>query len=619
MQYSFSLWQTKSETVNLVLFDSIESCRNNQVADILPMHSDGKGAFSLQAEVQLGQLYLFELADGKLYPDPRSQSQPLGVHGATQILPPDSFAWTDSSWKGVELKDLILYELHVGTFNVPADSPQNYGRFTDIIPKLDYLKRLGVTAIELMPVSEAPGKNWGYDGVYLFAVSQLYGGAEELKNLVNAAHEKGLAVVMDVVYNHFGPEGCYLGALGEYYDSRFSNPWGQAVNFSGSHSDPVRQFVTDNARYWIERFHLDGLRLDATDTIIDLSGRHILSDIALTVKQAGKAASRTTFTIAEDDDNHAVKLIPAVQNGFGLDGVWNIDFHHALYAVLSKERTGLYADYAASSEFSTPEEALCKAFTDGWVYDGQYRNRYEKSWGTSFNSLNPIQLIVYNQTHDQVGNAVESKRLTELFSPAAARLSAAITLMSPFTPLLFMGEEYGETQPFPFFTSFDNPALKKAVRRGRQRDMEYMHQRKLPPVADPFADSTIENAGLKWASPCFDSRLSLYQDLIQLRKQTHIAGMSFKRFTQSNAAGLIYLDCQPKILTWRWTVKNENREQTYITAANLTSQTLLPPEWELEGMAFSSEENKYGGQRNEQTGNRLLPYEFILMHCQSSS
>ncbi len=618
-RYKFSIWCTKYESVTLVLFASAEAYENQTPSAEIPMEARNRGWFELELDsIPAGQLYMFKTPDGKLYPDPRSQSQPLGVHGPSAIVDTASFNWTDSNWTGVPLNEIILYELHPQAFNrIPQQSGES--PFASIIDKLDYLKNLGITAIELMPVAESPGRSWGYDGVYPYAVTKQYGTAQQLQQLVNAAHKAGLAVVLDVVYNHFGPEGCYLGIWGDYYDSRFSNPWGQAINFSGENSDAVRQFVVENAAYWIRQFHLDGLRLDATDTIIDLSIRNILADIAHAVREQGKRQNRLTFTFAEDDDNSRIKILSESKNGYGLEGVWNIDFHHALHAVLTGQQSGLYADFNRSERFSCAVEALYKAFADGWVYDGFYRQRYKKSWGSSFDGLNPLQLVVYNQTHDQAGNAVESKRLCTVVSPQAANLAAAITLLSPYTPLLFMGEEYGEERPFPFFTWYDNPALVRAVRKGRQRDMEYMHQRKLPIVADPFAESTILSASLKWDSPCYQSRLQLYTDLIRLRKQTHIAGQSLKPYAQSNAVGLIYRNGKPSLLTWRWTDRTSTdvppvKQKTYVAAANLTNDSVEIPV-ESDSVLLSTQWNQYGGNRNSFTDNLLYPWEFILFQA----
>ncbi|MBQ3350492.1 MAG: hypothetical protein IJG38_08840 [Thermoguttaceae bacterium] len=647
---AFSVWSVKSPTVDLILYDSPEAYKSGQIIKVVPMTPAERGWFTAQAEIGKDWLYMFRLADGKQYPDPRSAAQPLGVHGPSGLRTAAPDDLVPPSWHGVEYKDLIIYELHPAAF--VGKKPADVSYWAAAAEKLEYIKDLGATAVEVMPVAESPGASWGYDGVYIYAPTCVYGTPDELRAFVARAHELGLAVILDVVYNHFGPEGCYLGAISEYFDSRYSNPWGAAINYCGENSDPVRQFVTENAVYWIREFGFDGLRLDATDTITDFSGRHILADIAYAVHKYGKYNNRMTFVTAEDDDNYRIKIDPPTHNGYGLDGVWNIDFHHALHALVTGERSGLYEDFSVSERFKNPAEALLKAFVDGWVYDGFYRERYKKTWGTGFEYIDSTRLIVYNQTHDQAGNCAESKRLGTKISPAAARFAAAVTILSPFTPLLFMGEEYGEQNPFPFFTTFEDEGLKRAVRRGRQRDMEYMHQRKLPKVADPFDPKTFEQASLSWTSDVYEQRLQLYKDLIAVRKQTGVAGQSFKPYAQANGAGLLYFptenseaarakergyvseqagfgatliqsgtdpvggENQPSILTWRWTVSNKDGfrqdNQTYIAVANVTPDPVPVPPDMFDNLILSTEAPVYGGSRTDETSAVLLPFEVAV-------
>ena len=652
---TFSVWSVKSPTVDLVLYESAEAYKSGRIANVVEMTPAERGWFTAEAEVGRDWLYMFRLADGKQYPDPRSAAQPLGVHGPSGLrtAPPDDLV--PASWQGVEYKDLIIYELHPAAF--VGKKPEDKSYWTAAVEKLEYIKDLGATAVEVMPVAQSPiakssGMTWGYDGVYIYAPTRVYGTPDELRGFVARAHELGLAVILDVVYNHFGPEGCYLGAISDYFDSRFTNPWGAAINYCGENSDPVRQFVTENAVYWIREFGFDGLRLDATDTITDMSGTHILAQISKAVHKYGKYNNRTTFVTAEDDDNYRIKIDPLIHNGYGLDGVWNIDFHHALHALVTGEQTGLYEDFCVSERFKNPAEALLKAFVDGWVYDGVYRKRYKKTWGTGFEYIDPTRLIVYNQTHDQAGNCAESKRLGTKISPAAARFAAAVTILSPFVPLIFMGEEYGEQNPFPFFTSFEDEGLKRAVRRGRQRDMEYMHQRKLPKVADPFDPKTFEQASLSWTSDVYEQRLQLYKDLIAVRKQTGVAGQSFKPYAQANGAGLLYFptakceaarakergyvseqagfgasliqsgtdpvggESQPSILTWRWTVSGKDgfRQDnlTYIAVANVTPDPVPVPPDMFDNLILSTESPVYGGGRTDETSGVLLPFEVVV-------
>lgn len=676
---SFSLWSVKSPDVDLVLYESAEAYRAGRATKVVQMIPAGRGWFTAQAEVWKDWLYMFRLADGEQYPDPRSAAQPLGVHGPSGLRTAPPADLVPSSWHGVDYKDLIIYELHPAAF-VGCEAARARGRGfvsekagfganniqsgTDLVgkkpddksywvaaaEKLEYIKNLGATAVEVMPVAESPGMSWGYDGVYIYAPTRVYGTPDELRAFVARAHELGLAVILDVVYNHFGPEGCYLGAISDYFDSRFNNPWGAAINYCGENSDPVRQFVTDNAVYWIWEFGFDGLRLDATDTITDMSGAHILAQISKEVHKFGKYNNRTTFVIAEDDDNYRIKIDPLIHNGYGLDGVWNIDFHHALHALVTGEQTGQYEDFCVSERFKNPAEALLKAFVDGWIYDGVYRKRYKKTWGTGFEYIDPTRLIVYNQTHDQAGNCAESKRLGTKISPAAARFVAAVTILSPFVPLIFMGEEYGEQNPFPFFTSFEDEGLKRAVRRGRQRDMEYMHQRKLPKVADPFDPKTFEQASLSWTSDVYEQRLQLYKDLIAVRKKIGVAGQSFKPYAQANGAGLLYFpkceaarakergyvseqadfgasliqsgtdpvggESQPSILTWRWTVSGKDgfRQDnlTYIAVANVTPDPVPVPPDMFDNLILTTEWPVYGGGRTDEQSDVLLPFEVAV-------
>ncbi|MBR5709318.1 MAG: hypothetical protein IKX40_01010 [Thermoguttaceae bacterium] len=618
-QCTFSVWSVKSPTVDLVLYESAEAYRAGRETKVVAMTPAERGWFTAEAEVGRDWLYMFRLADGKQYPDPRSAAQPLGVHGPSGLrtAPPDDLV--PPSWHGVEYKDLIIYELHPAAFI--GKKPVDKSYWAALAEKLEYIKDLGATAVEVMPVAESPGLSWGYDGVYIYAPTCVYGTPDELRAFVARAHELGLAVILDVVYNHFGPEGCYLGAISDYFDSRFTNPWGAAINYGGENSDPVRQYVTENAVYWIREFGFDGLRLDATDTITDMSGTHILAQISKAVHKYGKHNNRTTFVTAEDDDNYRIKIEPLSRNGYGLDGVWNIEFHHALHALVTGERSGLYEDFSVSERFKNPAEALLKAFVDGWLYDGVYRKRYKKTWGTNFDYIDPTRLIVYNQTHDQAGNCAESKRLGTKISPAAARFAAAVTILSPFVPLLFMGEEYGERNPFPFFTTFEDEGLKRAVRRGRQRDMEYMHQQKLPKVADPFDSKTFEQASLSWTSDVYDQRLQLYKDLIAVRKQTGVAGQSFKPYAQANGAGLLYFptakcETQPSILTWRWTVSGKDgfRQDnlTYIAVANVTTDPVPVPPDMFDNLLLTTESPVYGGSRTDETSAVLLPFEVVV-------
>jgi maltooligosyltrehalose trehalohydrolase len=406
--------------------------------------------------VEPGSLYLYRL-DGQLErPDPASRFQPMGVHGPSQVVNP-AFPWEDGGWFGLPLKDCVLYELHVGTFSSP-------GTFEGVIPHLDELKDLGVTAVELMPVAQFPGdRNWGYDGVYPFAVQDSYGGPAGLKKLVNACHQKGLAVVLDVVYNHLGPEGNYLRDFGPYFTDRYKTPWGEAVNFDGPYSDEVRRFFIENALSWITDFHLDALRLDAIHAILDFSAQPFLEDLALAVKEQAEHLNRQVHLIAESDLNDTRPIRARDFGGYGLDAQWNDDFHHALHTLLTGEKTGYYCDFGKLQD-------LAKAWRNGYIYDGEHSLYRRRRHGNSSRPIAAHHFVVFSQNHDQVGNRMLGERLSSLLPWEGLKMAAGAVLLSPFIPLLFMGEEYGETAPFQYFISHSDPDLVEAVRRGRREE-----------------------------------------------------------------------------------------------------------------------------------------------------
>lgn len=456
--------------------------------------------------VEPGSLYVYRLDGGPERPDPASQSQPEGVHGPSQVVDPQ-FPWEDASWVGPRLPDYILYELHVGTFT-------RKGTFDAIIPHLPDLKELGVTAIELMPVAQFPGtRNWGYDGVLPFAVQDSYGGPAGLKRLVNACHRQGLAIVLDVVYNHLGPEGNALGDFGPYFSERYRSPWGPALNFDGPESDEVRRFFIENALTWITEYHVDALRLDALHAILDLSAYPFLAELATAVREQAARLNRRVSLIAESDLNDPKLLRPPDAGGYGLDAQWHDEFHHALHALLTGERTGYYEDFGTVAH-------LTRAFTDGYVYAGQYSTYRRRRHGTPAGSLPARAFVVFAQNHDQVGNRMQGERLSALVPFEALKLAAAVVLLSPYLPLLFMGEEYGETAPFPYFISHSDPALVEAVRRGRRE--EFVGFRWAGESPDPQGEATFLRAKLDHTLRSRDPHRALrafYRELIRLRRE----------------------------------------------------------------------------------------------------
>jgi maltooligosyltrehalose trehalohydrolase len=474
------------------------------------MSPEDKGYFTTVVRgIPSGTRYFYRLAEGQLRPDPVSRYQPEGVHGPSEVVDPDEFEWEDQTWKGIPLEEMILYEIHTGTFT-------QEGTFEAILPHLDYLKNdLGATAIELMPVSQFPGeRNWGYDGTCLYAPQHSYGGPRGLKRLINECHKRGLAVVFDVVYNHFGPEGNYVSDYGPYVTDRYKTPWGPAINFDGPESDEVRKFIVGNALYWITEYHVDGLRLDAVHGIFDFSARHILYEISEAVHDQAKRLDRHVGVIAESDLNDVRVIHPPRRGGYGLDAQWNDDFHHSLHTLLTEERNGYYQDFGHIRQ-------LVKALREGFVFDGQYSSFRSRRHGSSSKHLPPHKFIVFSQNHDQVGNRARGDRLTTLVPFEALKLAAAVVLLSPNVPLLFMGEEYGEEAPFQYFVSHSDQELIEAVRKGRKEEVAvFRWEEEIP---DPQDAMTFLNSKIDLhlrRSGSHKVLLEFYKRLIKMRKET---------------------------------------------------------------------------------------------------
>lgn len=471
------------------------------------MQKRERGYFEATLEnVPPGSLYRYVLDSGKERPDPASRFQPEGVHGPSQVVSPNDFHWTDTRWKGLSLASYILYELHTGTF-----TPE--GTFDAIIPHLDKLKALGITAIEVMPVAQFPGdRNWGYDGVYPYAAQNTYGGPDGLKRLANACHERGLAIVLDVVYNHFGPEGNYTGDFGPYVTDQYRTPWGQAINFDGPHSDEVARFFIENALYWLTEFHIDALRLDAIHSIMDRNARPFLAMLSLRVQEFRRQTGRDAYLIAESDLNDARVVRPCESGGYGMDAQWSDDLHHALHALLTGERTGYYQDFGNLHD-------VAKALQEGFVYSGEYSTYRQRRHGNSSRDIPAQQFVVFGQNHDQIGNRMKAERLSRLISFEGLKLVAGVVILSPYIPLLFMGEEYGEEAPFNFFTSHGDASLIEAVRKGRRDEFAAFGWQSEPP--DPQAEETFFSSKLHReirSERKHQTLMDFYQELIRLRK-----------------------------------------------------------------------------------------------------
>jgi len=505
---------------------------------VVPLSADHGYHHGVSKAVRPGDRYVYRLDGGRERPDPASGFQPEGVHGPSQIIEP-RFSWEDIGWGGVLLSDFILYELHVGAFTAE-------GTFPAIVPYLGYLKDLGITAIEIMPVAQFPGsRNWGYDGTYLYAVQNSYGGPESLERLVNACHIQGIAVVLDVVYNHLGPEGNYLSDFGPYFTERYKTPWGPAVNFDGPYSDGVRRFFIENALRWVTDYHIDALRIDAVHGIFDFSARHFLEELANAVHEQAEKLNRRIYVIAESDLNDSRLIRSRERGGYGLDAQWNDDFHHALHALLTHERTGYYEDFG---EFPH----MVKAFREGFVYSGDYSSYRKRRHGNNSADIPARELVVFSQNHDQVGNRALSERLTELTTSEGLKLAAAAVLLSPFIPLLFMGEEYGETAPFPYFVSHSDPDLVEAVRQGRREEFKAFGWPDSP--VDPQDEVTFLKAKLDHARRDTDRHHVIhefYKALIALRKEIEAAPHDGK------PREILSWPAQEVILVRRWTLYGE--------------------------------------------------------------
>ena len=423
--------------------------------------------------VGAGTRYQYRLDGDRYRPDPASRWQPEGVHGPSTTVDPTAFLWTDSGFRGHALADLVFYELHVGTFTAA-------GTFEAAIAHLEALGDLGVTAIEIMPVAEFPGsRNWGYDGVHLYAPQSTYGGPRGLRRLVDACHTRGLSVILDVVYNHLGPEGNYLAEFGPYFTDRYKTPWGTAINYDGPDAAMIRRHFIDNARMWVREFHLDGLRLDAIHSIFDTSPVHILTEIANEAREEAHQLGRPLHVIAESHDNDRRIVTPAADGGIGLDAVWSDDFHHAVHVRVTGERGGYYVDFADPI-------LLPRALAEGFAFQGEKSQYFGGPRGTPSADVEGEHFVICIQNHDQVGNRAQGDRLGSILPFDALKLAAGLMFAAPALPLLFMGEEYGETAPFQFFTSMLDRDLAEAIRRGRTEEFSrFAWQGDVPDPGDP--------------------------------------------------------------------------------------------------------------------------------------
>jgi maltooligosyltrehalose trehalohydrolase len=587
------LWAPKHESVSLIIDPEGQRAEHAMTVD-----SHGYHRFAADA-VEEETRYAFRLPDGRELPDPASRWQPDGVHSPSAVFFPATYRWSDASWRGVPREDLVIYELHVGTFTAQ-------GTFDAVVPRLAELKDLGVTAIELMPVAQFAGdRNWGYDGVYPYAVQNSYGGPRALQRLVDCAHRIGLAVILDVVYNHFGPEGSYLGSFGHYFTDRYQTPWGDGVNFDGPWSDAVRQLVLENARMWVRDFHLDGLRLDAVHAIFDFGAHHILAELQEQVQQVARQQTRTVHVIAESNQNDVRLIDPPSRRGLALDGVWSDDFHHSVRALLTGDLEGYYQDFGRA-------EHLAKAFERVFVYDGCYSPFRKRRHGNRVGDHDRTRFVVCVHNHDQIGNRARGDRSATYLSQPAQRLACGLLLISPYVPMLFMGEEYGEPHPFPFFCSFGDQDLIRAVRHGRREEFAALDFQWGDQIPDPQDRATFESATLTWQWPegTFHAGLRrLYRDLLAARRQWP----ALRDRQNTTACVLAATDRDQHKSPWLLVQRGQTPCVTAI--ANLTPDPQPLPNVDRRDLSwmFSTESTEYGGLRTL-AGEpvEMLPHEMLI-------
>lgn len=494
----FCVWAPKARRVDL------EVLSEQKLVVRMSREGDGYHVATLD-KVAPGTRYWYLLDGRRRRADPASRYQPEGVGGPSEVIDP-SFRWRDDAWQGLPIEQYIIYELHVGCFSAAGD-------FAGVVRRLDTLRRLGITAVEIMPVAQFPGtRNWGYDGVFPFAVQNSYGGPAGLQRLVDACHRRGMAVVLDVVHNHLGPEGNEFAGFGPYFSDRYHTPWGAAINFDGPGSDHVRRYFIENAVYWIRDFHIDALRLDAIQMIFDTSARPILRELTNAVHAEGRRQGRRVHVIGETSQNDVRQVADSRRGGLGLDAVWNEDFHSSVHALLTRETIGKYQDFGRMDD-------VVKALQDGFVLDGRYSRYRRRRHGSSSRSLPGKRLVVYLQNHDLAGNRLYGERLGHLVSWEQRKLAAAMLFLSPYVPLLFMGEEYGEDAPFLYFINHQSQRLVARVRKGRIRDCR--HFLRDEPVPDPGHEQTCLRSKLNHALRSRGQHRVLweyYRELIRLRK-----------------------------------------------------------------------------------------------------
>jgi maltooligosyltrehalose trehalohydrolase len=494
----FTVWAPYCSNVSLMLTEENQK---------LTMEKTKEGYWKLYVKsLKPGTKYMYQLNKEKIQPDPASHYQPQGVFAPSAVVNHKKYKWTDEKWQGINQENLVMYELHVGTFT-------SKGTFNAIIDKINELAELGITAVELMPITQFSGsRNWGYDAVFPYAVQNTYGGPEGLKELVNYCHMQGVAVFLDVIYNHLGPEGNCLHDYGPYFIEERRTPWGLGINFDGSDSLQVRKYFFENALHWFRNYHIDGLRLDAVHAIIDSSPKHFLKELSEVVNHYSKKKGKKYFLIAESNQNEPVLVRSRKQEGYGLDAMWLDDFHHALHAILTKEQISYYIDFGSLND-------LAKALREGFIYSEQHSKFWRSPRGKTSKTIHPNKFVAFSQNHDQIGNRLQGERLISLAGCEAAKLAAGLVILSPFIPLLFMGEEYGEQAPFLYFTDFSDQILGKKVREGRKK--EALPSSPTNEAPDPQDVETFNKSKPTWQQRNHGNGaalLNFYKELLRIRK-----------------------------------------------------------------------------------------------------
>ena len=575
----FRVWAPRRQTVEVVFEGG---------AGIGPrrLESEPGGYHSgLITDAQDGSLYRFRLDGGDAFPDPASRFQPEGPHGPSQVVDPARFQWTDNAWRGVPGHDQVIYEMHIGTFT-------RAGTYEDARRELPELAHTGITVIELMPLADFPGRfGWGYDGVGLYAPVAIYGGPEDFRRFVDDAHRAGIGVILDVVYNHVGPDGNYLKQFSEeYFTSRYKNEWGEAINFDGENAEPVREWVITNARYWMDEYHLDGLRLDATQQIFDASPENIMAALTKAAREA--ASGREILVVAENEEQQTRLVRPRERGGYGMDALWNDDFHHSAMVAVTGHNEAYYTDYLGK-----PQEFISAA-KYGYLYQGQRYDWQKKRRGTPALDLKPAQFVNYIQNHDQVANSGRGERVHQLTSPGRYRAITALLLLTPGIPMLFQGQEFASSAPFYFFADH-NAELNRLVREGRIQFLSQFPSLAQPEMCgyhiDPGDPANFERCKLDFRERRLHAPLyALHQDLLRLRREHAVF-----RTQDWDAVDGAVLSEQAFVL--RYFAEDGNDRLLLINFGRdlhlhpAPEPLLAPPENKLWGLLWSSEDPRYGG------------------------